>query len=606
MSREERSNEQSFQPESSLPSQSKGKVFLQDSCSSQSILCSSAMHFQANRDSNSDSNSEHRRKRSHADMNRRSPGIQIQSKMIHSFVVLVVILSSQLVGAFLPHPNFGKTSSWKTPSSSYSPSPFAIQLQTHTPQSSLKASTDSLTEKRPQVSAGSKKSMTLQKNPFSFSTIPFPKATTDSVLTNSANAATPRNHKLAYLVNRNMTTTEMVSMTAVGTAFSVGIIYTLALRGDAEVLAGGAQLLTFADWAGVADNVLDAALPKSASNMVSVALGEGLAGVIGSIVLFTLVSLLNWRRRIVKGASSLKAEAVAGGDYFLAKAAALPLLEAVGVPPFVATIASVLFATIPYEIVKFGARQREKISDENEALQKLLEESLGKNKRKKSRKFPIMSPIRLPLVSPVSSNPSLPGSSTSKESLRLSVDLESLKPVEDGKTSNVDLVDFFSDITKWLEYDILKNDFSGRLMVDGLPLFPGIEGALFGAVSSLSAQLYADILYVYFGFGPQEIQAKVKARTADEWSAIYLSRIIVGATLFGVYEAVQIPLTSFISALLSGGVNGCIESQDYNMCIETYLAGNPPEEASPEAQLRALLITIVSTLYRFFPGLVDL
>ena len=275
-------------------------------------------------------------------------------------------------------------------------------------------------------------------------------------------------------------------------------------------------------------------------------------------------------------------------------------------PPFVATIASVLFATIPYEIVKFGARQRQKISDENEALQKLLEESLGKNKRKKNDKLPMISTIRFPQGSPASSNPSLPGPSPKQESLRLSVDLESLKPVEDGKTSNVDLVDFFSDITKWLEYDILKNDFSGRLMMDGLPLFPGVEGALFGAVSSLSAQLYADILYVYFGFGPEEIQAKVKARTADEWSAIYLSRIIVGATLFGVYEAVQIPLTSFISALLSGGVNGCIESQDYNMCIETYLAGNPPEEASPEAQVRALLITIVSTLYRFFPGLVDL
>jgi hypothetical protein len=239
-------------------------------------------------------------------------------------------------------------------------------------------------------------------------------------------------------------------------------------------------------------------------------------------------------------------------------------------------------------------------------LQKLLEESLEKNKRKKTGKFYMSSPIRLPLGSSASSSPSLPGSLSSKESLRLSVDLESLKPVEEGKTSNLDLVDFFSDITKWLEYDILKHDFSGRLMVDGLPMYPGIEGALFGSLASLSAQLYADILYVYFGFGPEEIQAKVKARTADEWSAIYLSRIIVGATLFGVYEAVQIPLTSFISALLSGGVNGCIESQDYNMCIETYLAGNPPEEASPEAQVRALLITVVSTLYRFFPGLVDL
>lgn len=544
------------------------------------------MPFQADSDSYSDS--EYQRKRSHADMNRRSPLIQVQPKMIHSVVVVLVILSSQLVEAFLPHPTFAKTSP-KTPPSSYSPSPFAIH--THTLQSSLKARTDLLTEKQRQVSAEPKKMIKSQRNPFSFSTIDIRKPTAKIVSAATAasvNAAAPR----------NMTTTEMVSMTAVGTAFSVGIVYTLALRGD------GAQILSLANWAGVADSVLDAALPKSASNMVSVALGEALAGVIGSIALFTVVSLLNWRKRIVKGASSLKAEAVAGGDYLLAKAAALPLLEAVGVPPFVATIASVLFATIPYEIVKFGSRQRQKMSEENEALQKLLEESKRKEQKKKG-KFYISPTIRLPVGSPVSKS-SLPGSSSSKESLRLSVDLQSLKPVEDGKTANVDLVDFFSDITKWLEYDILQNDFSGRLMMDGLSLSPGIEGALFGSLASLSAQLYADILYVYFGFGPEEIQAKVKARTADEWSAIYLSRIIVGATLFGVYEAVQIPLTSSIAALLSGGVNGCIESQDYNMCIETYLAGNPPEEASPEAQLRALLITIVSALYRFIPGLADL
>jgi hypothetical protein len=554
------------------------------------------LHFQAD----SDFDSELRRKCSHADMNARSR--RTQSRMIHSFVVLLVILSSQLVGAFLPRYTSLKTS-WKTPSSpSSSYSPFASQAVTPQNQRTTrlrKASTDSLTEK--QVNARSKKGITAE-------------SAVRATLPTTTNTAPAWNHNLSFInlsdpatywnrnMNRNMTTTEMASMTAVGTAFSVGIIYTLALRGDAPGL-GGLQLLEdwAGSWEGVADKVLDAALPKSASNMVSVALGEGLAGVIGSIALFGLISLLNWRRRIVKGASSLKAEALAGGDYFLAKAAALPLLEAVGVPPFVATIASVLFATIPYEIVKFGSRQRQKIADENEALQSLLDESLEKKKDGKFRYPPIrLPPIRLPLGQPAS----LLVESGFKEAPRLSVDLESLKPIEDGKSS-FDLVDFFSDITKWLEYDILQNDFSGRLQLDGMPLFPGIEGALFGSLASLSAQIYADILYVYFGFGPEEIQAKVKARTADEWSAIYVSRIVVGATLFGVYEAVQIPLTSFISALLSGGVSGCVESQDYNMCIETYLAGNPPEEASPEAQVRALLITIVSTLYRYVPGLVD-
>jgi hypothetical protein len=66
---------------------------------------------------------------------------------------------------------------------------------------------------------------------------------------------------------------------------------------------------------------------------------------------------------------------------------------------------------------------------------------------------------------------------------------------------SVDLVDF--DITRGSS-TILKNDFSGRLMVDGLPMFPGIEGCLCDLLFPRSCSA---ILYVYFGFGPEEIQA---------------------------------------------------------------------------------------------------
>jgi hypothetical protein len=85
---------------------------------------------------------------------------------------------------------------------------------------------------------------------------------------------------------------------------------------------------------------------------------------------FTLVSVELARRRFQEGASSLKAEAVAGGDYFY-ESSSLALARSGGVPPFVATIASVLSATIPYEIVKFGEATT-KISDENEVSEDSL------------------------------------------------------------------------------------------------------------------------------------------------------------------------------------------------------------------------------------------
>jgi hypothetical protein len=552
---------------------------------SPSILFSE-MQFQAD--------SGYRRKRARA-----SPRIQSKSVQPLLLLILAALISSKLglVAAFLPRPTFADTAR------NIKSSPIAFQTQTPqklnqrtvtNPRGTVGSS--SLTQKR--VGAGSKKKLDSQRNPASVVTV---------------TAATDTDHKQNKILNRN-------TAVGLGTAFSLGIVYTLAARsGDGPILEAP-QL--YKQWVGVADNVLVAALPPSnESDVVSVALADGLSGVIGSGALFGLNSVLTWRRRVVtaKGASasaaapSLKAEALADGDFFLARAAALPLLEAVGIPPFLATIASVVFATVPYEFVKFGSRQkRQNIFDENEAMQTLLDESLEKERKKGRLNIMAMTlPFRMPekttttkttIASPTLLDESLekerkkgrlnimamtlpfrmPGqttttkttiassedSSKSKESTRLSVDLKSLKPVQDigNKNAGFDLVEVFSDITKWLEYDILQNDFSGQLS-----LLPGIEGALFGSMASLSAQLYADILYVYFAFGPDAVQAKVKSRTGADWAAIYLNRFVVGATLFGVYEGVQIPLTSIISAVLSGGVTSCIDSIDYNMCIEVSL-----------------------------------
>jgi hypothetical protein len=62
--------------------------------------------------------------------------------------------------------------------------------------------------------------------------------------------------------------------------------------------------------------------------MVSVA-GEDLQVRLGVSHRFTLVSVELARRRFQEGASSLKAEAVAGGDYFYESSSLCPLLEVV-------------------------------------------------------------------------------------------------------------------------------------------------------------------------------------------------------------------------------------------------------------------------------------
>jgi len=400
-------------------------------------------------------------------------------------------------------------------------------------------------------------------------------------------------------MNHNMTTTKMVGMSAFGAAFSLGIVFTLAVSDGPGTLLPAGSLPS--EWMGIADNVIDAALPLSASDVVTVALGEGVSGVLGSAALFGLRSVISWRQKVDrtlqkgarKGARSISAQALADGDFFVARAAALPLLEALGLSPVLATVASVFFATVPYEIVKLGSRRREQLQDENEQLQQMLDEKMEKDKTRNG------------LFNILQSMSSLQGRQYGSKSTtnKASVDLNTLMPVQDIKSKGVDLVEVFSDITKWLEYDVLKSDFGGRLSWDEYPLPPGIEGALFGSLASLSAQLYADILYANFCFGPKEIQELVKGRTVSEWFKVYLSRIVVGATLFGVYDGVQIPATSIIAAFLSGGIVNCAESQDYNMCIEVFLAGNPPEEAtaSVAAQLRALATALDSLVSRYTP-----
>ena len=130
-------------------------------------------------------------------------------------------------------------------------------------------------------------------------------------------------------------------------------------------------------------------LPQSAEDVISVSIGEGIAGVIGAFATWLLGTILNFKSdedytvrgvestaataaatrrgyadsgRMMGGSrgdvDSIVSGAVADGDYFLTRAAAQPLLEALGIPIFLASVASVLIATVPYEAVKISSQKR--------------------------------------------------------------------------------------------------------------------------------------------------------------------------------------------------------------------------------------------------------
>ena len=372
------------------------------------------------------------------------------------------------------------------------------------------------------------------------------------------------------------------SSTVLGLVLFVFIIFVLSGSNDpvpldARVLAGsggqGFEILESSlETAG--RNVLKASLPQTASDVVSVALGEGIAGVIGAMATLVVSLLLRLRAanaQLIQGViqkQDLVREAVADGDYFVTRAAAIPLFEAVGLSPLAASVSSVILASVPYEVIKLGSSREAARRAEDLLMEELLKQEQEK-KRKEKGIFSFMS----------------------NGKTESSVDPLSLVPVADAKP--LDVVELFSDITKWLEYDVLKADLSGRLVWNGQVLASNIDSALFGFVAALSSQLYADIAYTYTNYGPEEKRKESRERTLAEWIKLYATTSINSAVLFGVYETVKIPVANVIASFLSGGIENCVGSNDYKTCVDSYIRSNPPE-ADAAAQFRSLITSLLS------------
>ena len=277
------------------------------------------------------------------------------------------------------------------------------------------------------------------------------------------------------------------------------------------------------------------------------------------------------RRDMVEG---LITTAVADSDFFLTKSAAKNLFFAMGIAPALAELASVLVATVPYEFVKLTAKMRQLRQEEDRVMNALLlEKQMSQEFKNKDG----------------ASDPRIEGS-------KLETIVDNDKRVK-SMANNLDLVDLFSDLLKWLEFGVLDSDYSGSLQWNGEVLSPGIESAVFGVIVAASSNLYADITYRYTTFGPEAKRMESRSRTYRGWIKKYLRAAVSTATLFGVYSAARFPIQTFLSELLSGGIEGCTGSKDFELCMETYLTTNPAM-ASKEAEIRSFLVALSSFIDR--------
>ena len=437
---------------------------------------------------------------------------------------------------------------------------------------------------------------------------------------------------------------EMMAMTAVSAMFAIGVIYSLAsntpnmivvdpkeFNSESENVVRGLFREGNAERLEVATrNIVGTVLPQNAEDVIAVSIGEGLAGAIGAFATWLLGKFLNFKndedfiiepinasmkssgieqtmKRPMGGRNmdSLVSGAVADGDYFFTRAAAQPLLEALGIPIIFASLASVLIATVPYEAVKISSQsRRNEVEKQAELLEMLLkeEEDRRKNfgmKRKldiggASYIMDILSNNAFDFIQRLNVRPSM--DTFVEEDVDEVVEII---PEKSKQLPVVDYVELFADITKWLEYDVLITNYRGILsMPNGEMLSAGWESAIFGLLAALSSQLYQDVLYLYSDFGNPMKREMTLNRSPEGWASIYATKTLSAATLFGVYEGVRGPTSRLLSQIISGGIGGCIGSKDYEICMETYLINNPPA-ASLQAEFRASVVSVMNSLDSF-------
>ena len=402
-------------------------------------------------------------------------------------------------------------------------------------------------------------------------------------------------------------------------------------------------------------NIVDAAVPLTASDIVSVAIGESIAGVIGASLSFAVSNLfvgivtnqkLNTSEErsgnnnnynnlfptayMSNGNGIVKmSDAMADTDYIITNVAAKEILASslTFVSPMVRTLIATGIAIIPYSIVKFNAQkqqQKDFLRQQALAQQLMQEEEATRQQRRESiqignawKQIQNSASFLWPNTGSDADNMEryMLVSSSSKVNLPLIRDTRTGMSVVSSYSSStavqLDWVEIFADVVKWLQFDVLCTDFGNGQLLGSATVFRrfvaesmlsqeqyvslliGCECAIFGIITALTSQLYSDVLYKYFKLGAVTKQESVNNRKAIDWYTIYLSKIIYCAILFGTYGALKEPTESIVMAVGSGGIDNCYGSSNFQYCIDTFVVNNPVGP-TPEAQFRSLVTAAIS------------
>eukprot|EP00538_Stauroneis_constricta_P000631 CAMPEP_0119550334 /NCGR_PEP_ID=MMETSP1352-20130426/3863_1 /TAXON_ID=265584 /ORGANISM="Stauroneis constricta, Strain CCMP1120" /LENGTH=545 /DNA_ID=CAMNT_0007596143 /DNA_START=200 /DNA_END=1835 /DNA_ORIENTATION=+ len=351
-----------------------------------------------------------------------------------------------------------------------------------------------------------------------------------------------------------------------------------------------------------ASNFGDAVLPTSASDVVSVALGETIGGIVGASVVSCVDILFGRgnnkqeqeqqqyktpeREQFELMQVPIATKAIADSDYFLARSASRSLFQYIGVPSTISNLGSSVFALIPSQLVKITyQRQQVVLQRENQIMDELLMQQQRQIAQKTRLSFLdqiiqtfVIDNDQLRLKRNATTSTSRTNASTKQPTTNL----------QQATTTKfeIDSIDIIADMVRWLEYDILINDYLN--VQKGATTMPVVmDGAMFGCISGISSLLYADILYGVFRLGPNYRQLEIRTRTQRNWITLYLSNGLSSAAIFGVYEGTKKYASRWLQGILAGGFDGCVGSQDFDACLQTYIDTNAPGP-SLEAQLRAL------------------
>jgi hypothetical protein len=370
-----------------------------------------------------------------------------------------------------------------------------------------------------------------------------------------------------------------------GVLVALAVLYSIAMFDEPIPYTSWNNLLEHIQAA--CQNTWDAIAPLGISDIVAVLVGESTAAAVAALASTLIILSLKFRSFVPVSAVKSSSSVVADGDYLLAKAATVQVLMSIGIPPYISKIGSNLLGTLSYGIVKVGINRRDQLAQEDRSPLLPVEDLLVEQQKQEGIELGNQ-------FSTFNSN-----NSSTKSFINNNENTDEILPPQTEKEYSMDIiVEAFSDIVKWLQYDVISSHYGGTMSLYGQPFGAGFDAAVFGAISCFTAQMYCDMLRKHFYLSGTKVHDSIMQRSYNDWISIYVSQALYGAALFVTHEAVQIPAQWLLNAFISGGVDNCIGSHDYTGCVETFVELYPLDD-TPEEEIYSRITPAFDTFKQF-------